>query len=181
MLSLISHGYQIKWKLVTAFKYKAQFPIIRLMVEMDGKKVKDVLTSSNPWSGKDLGRVQCLHCDTNECTHKKKHRDCIDCEVKAKKGWKENPEEKHQTVQICGKKYTLQDRIKTTSYMMKHIMQEHEELDNHTNIRCGMRVLQYTRTIFERQILDSVQIQEQRKGHILLNSRSEYIGVRYQG
>ena len=42
------------------------------------------------------------------------------------------------------------------------------------NIKFGIRILKFTRSSFERQILESVQIQEQRKDHHILNSRSEY-------
>ena len=40
-------------------------------------------------------------------------------------------------------------------------------------VEFGMKVVQYTRTSFERQILESVKIQENRNHHIL-NSKSEY-------
>ena len=38
----------------------------------------------------------------------------------------------------------------------------------------GMRVVQYTRTALERQVLESVLIQEEGKRHIIMNSKSEY-------
>ena len=54
---------------------------------------------------------------------------------------------------------------------MKHCVDRHGgDLEN---LDMRMRVLKYTRTSFERQILESVLIQENRDHHIL-NSRSEY-------
>ena len=37
-----------------------------------------------------------------------------------------------------------------------------------------MRVVQYTRTALEHQVLESVLIQEKGKRHIIMNSKSEY-------
>ena len=41
-------------------------------------------------------------------------------------------------------------------------------------VEFGMQVVKYTRSSFERQILESVQIQQERGHHHLLNSKSEY-------
>ena len=41
-------------------------------------------------------------------------------------------------------------------------------------IKFGMRVRRYARSALERQILESVMIQEERKNHLIMNSRSEY-------
>ena len=41
-------------------------------------------------------------------------------------------------------------------------------------IKFGMRVRRYARSALERQILESVMIQEERKNHLIKNSRSEY-------
>ena len=41
-------------------------------------------------------------------------------------------------------------------------------------IRFGIRIVKYVRSPFERQILESVQIQQERQHHFLLNSRAEY-------
>ena len=38
----------------------------------------------------------------------------------------------------------------------------------------GMRVVQYTRSALERQVLESVLIQEEGKKHEIMNSKSEY-------
>ena len=46
------------------------------IVERTGRKVQDILTTSNPWKGKDCERERCLHCDTKERTNKYKSQDC---------------------------------------------------------------------------------------------------------
>ena len=38
----------------------------------------------------------------------------------------------------------------------------------------GMRVIKFTRSAMERQILESVKIQEEKDKHIILNSKAEY-------
>ena len=60
-----------------------------------------------------------------------------------------------------------------TSHLLKHIIDKHEGEEVET-IRFGIRVLKFTRTSFERQILESVKIQQERKDHYLLNSRSDF-------
>ena len=64
------------------------------------------------------------------------------------------------------------DSLHSGSYMLKHNidMHEGEELDT---TRFGVKVLKFTRTSFERQILESVKLQEN-TNHFLLNSKSEY-------
>ena len=52
-------------------------------------------------------------------------------------------------------------------------MDRHEE-EKVDDIKFGIRIIKYTRTPFERQILESVKIQQERQDHFLLNSRAEY-------
>ena len=63
-------------------------------------------------------------------------------------------------------------QLKPSSHMHRHTLDknEGEELGW---IKFGMEVIKFTRTFFERQILESVCIQQNTK-HNLLNSRSEY-------
>ena len=63
-------------------------------------------------------------------------------------------------------------QLKPTSHLLQHALDQHsgEQL---SEVRYGMRVLQYCRTSFERQILESTTIQQHR-GHHILNSRTEY-------
>ena len=60
-----------------------------------------------------------------------------------------------------------------TSHLLKHILDkdEGEEVDE---VKFGIKMIKYTRTPFERQILESVKIQQERQDHFLLNSRAEY-------
>ena len=58
--------------------------------------------------------------------------------------------------------------------MLRHLLAEHEEEEAQWgNIEFGMKILKSTRTAFERQILESVLIQQNRAHH-LMNSKSEY-------
>ena len=41
-------------------------------------------------------------------------------------------------------------------------------------MKFGMRVLKFTQSAMERQILESVRIQEERKKHLIMNSKAEY-------
>ena len=62
--------------------------------------------------------------------------------------------------------------LSTSSYMLKHFIDKHEgeKLDEK---RFGIKIVRNTKTSFERQILESVILQENKKHH-LLNSKSEY-------
>ena len=64
------------------------------------------------------------------------------------------------------------------SHMLKHCIDKHEEEEENENKAekeemFGVRILRYSKSSFERQILESVLIQESKKHHIL-NSKSEY-------
>ena len=64
------------------------------------------------------------------------------------------------------------EQLNPKSHMLRHCIEIHqgEPLEK---IEFGIKVVQYTRTSFERQILESVKIQLNRNHHIL-NSKSEY-------
>ena len=64
------------------------------------------------------------------------------------------------------------ENLSTKSHLLKHTVEMHpgEELDN---IKFGIRIVKTAKSSFERQIFESVEIQENRHHH-LLNSRSEY-------
>ena len=64
---------------------------------------------------------------------------------------------------------------KTSSHILRHLLDQHEEEEKEwDNIRFGMKIIKNTRTAFERQILESVEIQKARTQNIL-NNKSEYI------
>ena len=64
--------------------------------------------------------------------------------------------------------------LKSDSHMLKHIIDKHSDVLDHSEIKFGIRVIQHTRSSFERQVLESVKIQQEREGHYILNSRSEF-------
>ena len=57
--------------------------------------------------------------------------------------------------------------------MFKHISTHHREMKI-ADGKFGMRVVRTTQSALERQIYESVRIQEEKKKHFLMNSRSEY-------
>ena len=64
-------------------------------------------------------------------------------------------------------------QLKTSSQVLRHILEMHGEEEDMEKINFGIKVLKYTQSSFERQILESVLTQGKR-GHHLLNSRAEY-------
>jgi hypothetical protein len=65
------------------------------------------------------------------------------------------------------------ESLSTKSHLLKHAVDMHpnEEL---CTLKFGIKVLKYARKAFDRQIFESVAIEENRLHHHLLNSRSEY-------
>ena len=63
--------------------------------------------------------------------------------------------------------------LRTTSHMLKHAMLEHTEQKLEA-VQFGMKIIRTCQSSFERQIFESVLIQQARKEHNVLNSRSEY-------
>ena len=63
-------------------------------------------------------------------------------------------------------------QLKTSSHMLRHMLEMHRG-EERSEIEFGVKVLRFTRSSFERQILESVLIQNSRDHHIL-NSRSEF-------
>ena len=64
------------------------------------------------------------------------------------------------------------DNLSTKSHLLKHAVGMHQNEEFNT-LKFGIRVIKYSKTSFERQIFESVEIQENRH-HFLLNSRSEF-------
>ena len=62
--------------------------------------------------------------------------------------------------------------LSTKSHMLKHAVEVHPE-EELKNIKFGIKIIKTAKTSFERQIFESVEIQENRHHHFL-NSRSEY-------
>ena len=63
--------------------------------------------------------------------------------------------------------------LSPASHLLKHILDKHEG-QSIEDIKFGIRVVKYTRAAFERQILESVKIQQERQHHHLLNARAKY-------
>ena len=64
---------------------------------------------------------------------------------------------------------------KTSSHMLRHLIGEHEsEEENWDKIEFGMKILKGARSAFERQVSESVIIQQERSKHHLMNSKSEF-------
>ena len=57
--------------------------------------------------------------------------------------------------------------------MLKHIVNSHPEQDP-KEVHFGMKIIRTCKTSFERQVYESVAIQQEREQHHLLNSQSEY-------
>ena len=64
-------------------------------------------------------------------------------------------------------------KMSNNSHMLRHLVSEHENQD-FSEIKFGMRVIKFTKTSFERQVLEAVTIEQERKKNNILNSRQEY-------
>ena len=63
---------------------------------------------------------------------------------------------------------------KTSSHMLRHLLEAHEEEEEDWDkVKFSMKVIKYSRTAFDRQIQESVEIQRARK-HRIMNVKSEY-------
>ena len=64
--------------------------------------------------------------------------------------------------------------LRVNSHILKHILEVHPGLKL-DEVKFGMRIKQQFRSALERQVSEAVEIhQAQRKGYVLLNSKSEY-------
>ena len=173
------------------------------VVEKAGNKLQDLLTSSNPWKGKMCDRPDCMLCDTKTRTGKFLKQECskrnlvyetkcYTCEErelrKIEENVKDEKEKEKRIKEIRVYKYIgetarsvyerssehLSDmtQLKPCSHLLKHIVDVHEE-EEIKNIKFNIKVLSYCQSSFERQILESVLIQQERHHH-LLNSKAEF-------
>ena len=173
------------------------------IVERAGVKILDQLHKSNPWRGDDCERWRCMHCKTKvktekyqtQCCKRRKiiyETWCMSCENKEAEKIRENSEndkeakEKIDKIQLY--KYVGEssrsifergwehehdkNQLRNKSHMLRHAIEMHGE-EKLEEVEFGIRLLRTARTSFERQILESVLIQEHRHHH-LLNSKSEY-------
>ena len=174
------------------------------IVEETGDKIMDLLHSSNPWKGEDCGRERCWICETKRMTDKNKKQDCTKrslvyetwCEtclrVEEDKIEKEEITEKEKEEKkrsIMRYKYIGEtarsayerglehrdgyEKLDEDNHMIKHVANHHRDMKLE-DIKFGMKVLKYTNSAMERQILESVKIQEEKVKHYILNSKAEY-------
>ena len=64
------------------------------------------------------------------------------------------------------------ENLSIKSHMLKHAVEMHAQEDPKA-LKFGMKAIKFTKSSFERQVLESVEIQNNRHHH-LLNSRSEF-------
>ena len=174
------------------------------VVEQVGDKLLDRLHTSNPWRGAHCGRMDCWPCETKAWTEQDAKKDCSKrslvyetwcqtCFEKEKEAIEqdvEDEQEKKRQIEMIRKhKYVGETarsayergwehqeglrKLEEDSHLLKHVAQYHQGVPM-KEIRFGMKVRRYARSAFERQVLESVLIQEERKSHLLMNSKSEY-------
>ena len=176
-----------------------EFSLEGIVVEKAG----NMLQTSNPWKGKMCDRLDCLLCETKRQTGKHLKQDCnkrnlvyepkcyaceeremrkIGEEVKDEKE-RERRKKEMQVYKYIGETarsvyerssehVAYMKQLKPSSHLLKHIVDVHEK-EQITDVKFGIKVLSYTQSRFERQILESVIIQQERLHH-LLNSKAEY-------
>ena len=174
------------------------------VVERSGDSLVDILHKADPWAGQDCLRNSCMLCKTKAKTGKLLTQDCtkrnviyetwcMSCyeEDKAKieeefgedvKVMKKRIEEiklhkyvgesSRSVFERAWEHENSRNKLHTDSHMLKHILDKHSD-KNMKEIEFGIKVLKYMRTSHN-WILESVIIQQENKGHHILNSKSEY-------
>ena len=64
------------------------------------------------------------------------------------------------------------DQLKSSSHMLRHLLEMHRG-EERSSVEFGMKVLSFKRSSFDRQIHESVLIQDNRDQH-LMNNRAEF-------
>ena len=65
------------------------------------------------------------------------------------------------------------EKLDKDNHLMKHVANFHQG-EEMSDVRFGLKILSHPRSAFERQVQESVKIQDEQKSHELMNSRSEY-------
>ena len=174
------------------------------IVERAGVKLQDLLTTSNPWKGADCGRQNCILCLTKQITNKNLTQECtrrslvyetkcLTCEQEETRKIEETLQDKTEIkeavknikkhVYIGETNRSVYERawehcndlakLNNGSHMLRHLVSEHEGQD-FSEIKFGIRVLKFTKSSFERQVLEAVKIEQEQKRNYILNSRTEY-------
>ena len=167
------------------------------IVEKAGIQLKNILVKTNPWAGMDCQREGCLPCSTRAETGEGKGKACYKRNV-IYETWcgscKDRDEEEaveegldpagikiykyigesSRSSFARGKNHLDDARLLSSgSHMLKHYLDRHlgERMED---MVFRMKVLHFKRSAFERQVHESVIIQQTRSHHHLLNSRSEF-------
>jgi hypothetical protein len=173
------------------------------IVERGGSKLEDILVRKNPWEGETCGRKLCFPCMAKEKDEKIAKKNCSKrnlvyitwCETCKLRDLEEMKKEAGEEIN----RGALEDKIKlhmyvgetarsvhergfehlddirqlkTSSHLLKHLLDKHEN-ETWNEIDFRMEIKTFSRTAFERQIMEACQIQHHRDQH-LLNSRSEF-------
>ena len=168
------------------------------ITERVGPSLKSQLVRSDPWSGRDCDREDCLLCYLKQKSGKNKSQNCKkrsavyetwcetcrerDTENETDGNCDKNEKETRMYKYIgetCRSSYEsgaehLSDMrlIMPGSHLLKHVLDKHEgETLDQVDFR--MKVIKFHKSPFERQIHESVLIQAS-KPHFLLNSKMEY-------
>ena len=64
------------------------------------------------------------------------------------------------------------EKMAEDNHLMKHVATHHSDMEME-DVRFGIKVIKFTYSALERQVLESVRIQEERKSHYQMNSKAE--------
>ena len=169
------------------------------IVERSGNSLVGTLHHSNPWAGLDCQREGCLLCSTKIATGKNLSQSCSkrnivyetwceSCREEDEKKFLRDGKEKKDLERMPIYKYIGEsarsafergiehqrdkDQLNSGSHMLKHMLEKHSEAEVGT-VKFMMKVVKFHQSAFERQIHESVLIQNNRHHHIM-NSKSEY-------
>jgi hypothetical protein len=164
------------------------------IVEKTGVQLKRILVKTNPLAGADCLRDDCLPCQTRGETGEGKGKACYKrnvlyetwcetCKVNDEENAVANGHdpgkitlhkyigESSRSSYIRGKNHLDDARLlSTSSHMLKHYLDKHIA-DKPEDMIFRMKVISFKRSAYERQVHESVLIQQNRN-HMLLNSRS---------
>ena len=181
-------------------------------VERAGTKVEEMLPKSNPWQGQDCQREKCMLDATKQKTGKLLEQSCTrrsviyetscntcymreadeidkkDLDEKEKaalkkkiKKFKYIGESARSVYERLWEHQHALEQLHPDSHMLKHIVDVHADEDI-KDVEFHAKVVCYARSAFERQIRESLLIQEGREESIILetrNSRAKYKSMQY--
>ena len=148
------------------------------IVEKAGLKVESRIHKSNPWSGGDCKRKDCLLCKqgkegtSGDCRRRNilYRTSCLECKEKGKDTFYIG--ESSRTSYERGKEH-LRDfqTMSEESHMFNHHQEEHKDKENH--VEFAMKIEKSHFSAFRRQVHEAVSIMRNQEKN-LLNSKLEY-------